>query len=185
MSVAPDTATSGFTLADYLALPETGPQTELVEGRYVVVNPPLLGHQRVVARMLRLLTPVVPPNWELLTAPTGVRCGEATVLEPDLVLVPAGLASTVRVVEAAVPLVVEIVSPGQPKYDRVYKRSLYAEAGIPNYWLVDLPGERITCLRLDPATNEYAAIVEGPTVTTTEPVEVTLDLAALLAPRQR
>jgi Uma2 family endonuclease len=44
-------------------------------------------------------------------------------------------------------LVVEIVSPGSVRTDRVTKRGEYADAGIPHYWIVDLsePVSALAC----------------------------------------
>lgn len=48
-------------------------------------------------------------------------------------------------------LVVEIVSPDDPERDMVEKVADYAEAGIPEYWIVNLLDATITVLRLDGA----------------------------------
>jgi Uma2 family endonuclease len=77
-------------------------------------------------------------------------------------------------------LVVEIVSAGSRTHDTVTKRSAYAEAGIPAYWLVDLDESRITCLRL--AGESYEAYAEGPVVEVDWPVTARLDAAALVRP---
>jgi len=45
--------------------------------------------------------------------------------------------------------VVEIISPDDPDRDTKIKRSEYAEAGIPEYWIVDPENESITLLRLE------------------------------------
>lgn len=46
-------------------------------------------------------------------------------------------------------LVLEVVSPDNPERDRVRKRTDYAQAGIPEYWIVDPQQEQIAVLRLD------------------------------------
>ena len=46
-------------------------------------------------------------------------------------------------------LVAEVVSPHAPERDRVEKRADYAEAGIPEYWIVDPRDETITVLALE------------------------------------
>ena len=43
---------------------------------------------------------------------------------------------------------VEVVSPDRPERDLVDKRMDYAEAGIPEYWIVDPRDETITVLEL-------------------------------------
>ena len=45
-------------------------------------------------------------------------------------------------------LVVEVVSPDDPSRDFVQKRGDYAEAGIPEYWIVEPGTETITVLTL-------------------------------------
>jgi Uma2 family endonuclease len=51
-------------------------------------------------------------------------------------------------------LVVEIVSPDNPKRDTVTKRADYAAAGIPEYWIVNPEEETVTVLTL--AGDSYA-----------------------------
>ena len=46
-------------------------------------------------------------------------------------------------------LVAEVVSPDDPDRDLVDKRADYAEAGIPEYWIVDPRNETILVLGLD------------------------------------
>ena len=41
------------------------------------------------------------------------------------------------------------MSPDDPERDRTAKRSEYASAGIPEYWIVDPPAASITVLRLE------------------------------------
>jgi Uma2 family endonuclease len=54
----------------------------------------------------------------------------------------------------AADLVMEVVSESDPKRDRDTKRSEYAQAGIPEYWIVDPQSLLITVLTLQ--GNEYA-----------------------------
>ena len=45
-------------------------------------------------------------------------------------------------------LVIENISRGHEAADRVVKRKLYAEAGIPNYWILDAYQKSLECLAL-------------------------------------
>jgi len=59
-------------------------------------------------------------------------------------------------------LVVEIVSPDDPRRDLETKRDEYALAGIPEYWIVDPMAERILVLRLDGRSyEEHGEFVRG------------------------
>jgi Uma2 family endonuclease len=59
-------------------------------------------------------------------------------LEPDVLLLrgPFTLANHF-VLPEQVPLVVEIVSPGTRRRDRLEKPAEYAAAGIPHYWRIE------------------------------------------------
>ncbi|MGH3885988.1 MAG: Uma2 family endonuclease, partial [Pseudonocardiaceae bacterium] len=82
---------------------------------------------------------------------------------------------------AEVLVVVEIVSPGSRRTDHVAKRSEYADAGIPHYWIVDLD-ESVSLL--DCHLAEGFGYQDGGSIigvfTTTEPFPVRLQLDQLL-----
>ena len=44
-------------------------------------------------------------------------------------------------IQGAPDLVIEVLSPSNPEYDRSVKYEIYAEAGVPEYWIID-PHER-------------------------------------------
>lgn len=46
-------------------------------------------------------------------------------------------------------LLIESISLGHEKHDRVLKRQWYAQAQIPNYWLFDAYRQTLECLILD------------------------------------
>ena len=77
--------------------------------------------------------------------------------EPDLVVTT----KSVRELTASpkpdeICLVVEI-SDTTVRYDRIVKASLYARAGIPEYWVVDVPQKRLIVHRA-PSNGEYTSI---------------------------
>lgn len=91
---------------------------------------------------------------KVLVAPLRLRIAERVYREPDLLLIRN--ASDPRRRDRywlGADLVVEVLSPDRPERDLVQKRRDYAEAGIPEYWLVDPRPETITVLRL--ADNGY------------------------------
>jgi Uma2 family endonuclease len=78
-------------------------------------------------------------------------------------------------------LVVEVVSPGSVRTDHVLKRSEYADAGIPHYWIVDIT-ERVSLLACRLA-GEFGYADGGAVTgryTTSAPFPVEIDLDALL-----
>ena len=87
---------------------------------------------------------------KVLVAPLRLRLQSRLYREPDLLLLCN--AKDERRQERywlGADLVVEVVSPDKPERDLVHKRSEYAEAGIPEYWIVNPETETITVLVLD------------------------------------
>ena len=60
-------------------------------------------------------------------------------------------------------IVVEAVSEGHKRHDRVTKRRIYGEWGVSNYWILDAFAKRLDCLKLDASTGSYVddAVGEG------------------------
>jgi Uma2 family endonuclease len=71
--------------------------------------------------------------------------------EPDLAIVPSG--DYVRRLPTTALLVVEVADSSLKK-DRLVKAELYAAAGIPEYWLVNLTA-RVIEVRTAPAERRY------------------------------
>ena len=79
-------------------------------------------------------------------------------------------------------ILVEALSEGHKRHDRVVKRALYARWGVPHYWLLDAYARRLDCLKLDPAAGEYVedAAGEGDAeVRPSLPFELTIPLGRL------
>jgi Uma2 family endonuclease len=125
-----------LTVADLDLTPDDGCRYELDDGVLVVSPAPVTIHQRVLHRLEFLLETACPPEFELLPGP-GVVISEIQYRIPDLVVVRA---DTVGVADKNVTeppeLVVEIASPSTAHYDQGRKKAVYAEFGIPAYWIV-------------------------------------------------
>jgi Uma2 family endonuclease len=79
--------------------------------------------------------------------------------------------------------VVEVLSPSTSRYDRVLKSSRYAEAGLPQYWIVDPHQPSIEVYDLDvDGTYQLTARAEGEeSVTVAAPLSVTVSPVALVS----
>jgi Uma2 family endonuclease len=175
-----------YTVADLEAMPEDGQRYELIDGGLLVTPGPAPLHQRVTVRLVKLLDDHVARGFEALT-PVDLDCGGDNVLQPDIVVLPSKIVdSGVRVVRAGdVLLVVEVVSPSSVRMDRVLKPQIYAEAGIPNYLLVELAEPKVTWFRRS-ATGMYAVHAEAAgdePLLLTHPLGVEVTPLALVAPR--
>ena len=107
--------------------------------------------------------------------------------EPDLVIILAerdGIVGRSRI-EGAPDIVVEILSSDRAR-DLVYKRRIYAEAGVPEYWIVDPRYDTVLPLVLqDGAYGERPALGVGDTLTTPLLPGLAIPLADLFQHRRR
>jgi Uma2 family endonuclease len=130
---------------------------EMVDGRIEVLDTATSSHQRIVASMCSALNAFVRARklGELIIGAYPVRLRERTFLEPDLVFMLAEHAGRLgeEYAEGA-DLVVEVPSKDRDR-DLEMKRVEYAQARIPEYWIVDPREQRIMVLRL--AHGEYEA----------------------------
>ncbi|RZQ59549.1 Uma2 family endonuclease [Amycolatopsis suaedae] len=178
-----------LTLDDWAALPEdTSRRYELVEGVLLVSPRPAALHQRAMWRLAAQLEPGLPGRWGVLTEPELVIESRtpASVRVPDLVVVQASGISEDRVrwEPDAVAMVVEILSPGSLRTDRVMKFAEYAEAGIDQYWIVDLDAPvSLTAFRLVDGAYENSGEFTGEAVLPFDDVTLSLDLDALTTSR--
>jgi Uma2 family endonuclease len=171
-----------WTEAEFLALP-VDRRFELLDGALLVSPSARVSHQRLSFRLAAALDAAVPFGLEVLEA-INVRVGPGKILIPDLAVVTIpGLDLTVC--DAAdVALIVEITSPGNAAVDRAVKPHLYAQAGVPHYLRIELhdTGPRALVYQLNQHHYTQVAKVDpGQPLTLTEPIPVTLDLAALAA----
>src|ERR1700691_1441011 len=145
MSVALAEHTGPWTADDVEALADAGDHArfEVYEGGVLVVSPaPGVGHQRAsywLHRALAQAAAAAGADAEVLEAVNVVLRG-GKLLVPDVVVVAAGAIdeNTTRIPSDAVLAVVEVVSPSTVSIDRAVKPAMYAEAGIPVYWRVEL-----------------------------------------------
>ena len=135
--------------ADYLSL--TGRCRHLVEltdGYLEILPMPTRGHQRIVAFLYSAFQAFLKPRGgEALFAPLRLRIRPGKFREPDLLaLRDAADARSGERFWTGADLVLEVVSPDSPDRDRVHKRQGYAEAAIPEYWIVDPQPKPSVCL---------------------------------------
>ena len=139
-----------WTEHDYLAL-ATRRRVELVDGTIEVLAMPTERHQTLLTFVLFVLAEYARTvRGKALPSCVRVRTGPGRFREPDLVFMTAANAHR-RHDEywEGADLVVEIVSAGDATRDVVVKRREYADAAIPEYWIVDPTAQTVTVLRLD------------------------------------
>jgi Uma2 family endonuclease len=143
-----------WTVNDYTALTDlTNQLVEYTDGRVEVLDVPTETHQLLVRFLIDALRAFVEPRQlgEVLFAPLRVRISASKFREPDVVFMLRSHAER-RGEEywEGADLVLEVVSnnPIARRRDTETKRLDYAEAGIPEYWIVDPTEKRVTVLTL-------------------------------------
>ena len=140
-----------FTVSDYMSTPE-GTRYQLLDGEMILAPPPTEKHQTVLANLAEAVRRFVRQRnlGRVWFAPLDVVLSNHDVAQPDLMFVSnerAGIVTEPNV-QGAPDLVVEILSPSTAGYDQGYKRALYAQHGVREYWLVDPDAETVEVLVL-------------------------------------
>jgi Uma2 family endonuclease len=157
---------------------------EFTDGRVEVLPMPTERHQIILLFLYRLLYAHVheaPREGVVVTSGLRMRVREGKFREPDLLLL--GDRTDSRRQDRfwlGADLVVEIVSPDDPARDLVVKRADYAEAAIPESWIVDPRAETVTVLGL--TANGYVergVFARGDVATSSLLDGVTVDVTAL------
>ena len=165
-SVADLSALQGsWTEAQYLKL--TGHCNRLIEftdGRLEILPMPTQRHQAISRYLfLAMLAVLRDSGGDVFYAPLRLRVRAGKFREPDLLLVrQAGDPRCRDEYWLGADLVLEVVSPDDPGRDLVDKRADYAEARVPEYWIVNPIDETITVLFLgDGGYREYGVFRPG------------------------
>lgn len=145
----------------YLELTDsTNRLIEFVDGRLEFLAMPTPTHQRILLFLMDALRKVASGlGGEVLFSGLRVSTCDGNLREPDVVYLSAENRErqNARYWEFA-DVVMEVVSPDATCRHRDYieKRAEYAQAGIPEYWIVDPQEATITVLTLPESAGEYA-----------------------------
>lgn len=140
-----------WTVEQYLKLTDqTNQLIEFTDGVIEVLPMPTEKHQAISRLLfLALLAFVQRLGGTVFYAPLRVQVRPGKFREPDLLLMlDANDPRRQNAYWLGADLVVEIVSPDRPERDVEEKPLDYAEAGIPEYWIVNPLDETITVLSL-------------------------------------
>lgn len=148
-----------FTVDEYHRLAEAGILTEddrieLIAGELVTMSPIGTRHAACVKRLNRLLGRALGVR-ALIGVQDPIWLGDETEPQPDLAVLRPRPDDYARGHPTAsdVLLLIEVADTSQ-RYDREVKVPLYARAGIPEVWLVDLTAETIERYA-EPANGTY------------------------------
>ena len=155
--------------------PERGKITFVAGGLIVDMSPESLEyHSDIKTELSRVLSNLVREqnvgrlhiDGVLITSEEAGVSNEPDILYLSKETVKSGRATLTHVADnpesnrevvGTVDWVLEIVSPSSVKKDNVLLRKAYFEAGIPEYWIVDVRGDEIVFQLLVSGNNEYVA----------------------------
>ncbi|MEU2662955.1 Uma2 family endonuclease [Micromonospora sp. NPDC007220] len=173
----------GWTTDDLDALPEDGHRRELLDGVLIVIPSPTRIHQTIAMRLGVALEEDCPEDYDV-TQSVEVRISRTRSFIPDVLVTTSTAARRhpSKYEPHEVVLAVEIVSPSTQSIDRVLKPALYAQAGIPYFWRIEVEGSALvvhTC-KLDPVNEVYTETGRWTKfIDTGEPFPVNLPLSRI------
>lgn len=180
-----DLTRTKLTAAEFYEMfPETTAQIELIEGE-VIVSPSAKDiHGEIVLNLILLVGNHVKAHelGQMRTAPNDVHLSATEIVQPDIHFVSKENSVCKKGEDGywhgAPDLVIEILSPGTMKLDRVTKFELYQKHGVREYWIVDPLENFIEVYVLDGGQyRRHGAYTETETLTSVVLPELTLTLA--------
>lgn len=142
-----------YTADDYWNLPE-GERAELIDGQLYAMAPPIRIHQKLVSQFTKIFGEYIDAHQgfcEVYPAPFAVNLNadDKTYVEPDVSVICDKNKLDERGCNGAPDLIIEVVSPSSRKHDYSIKNTLYSQAGVREYWIVDPEKERTTIYRYE------------------------------------
>ncbi len=135
-----------------------GEPIELIGGELIVAEPQGSYHASAVSAADYALRAALAGGW-IVRAQAPVSLDDESEPEPDLAVVP-GRPADYRHAHPARPALAVEVAESSLRFDRERKGSLYARAGVPEYWIVNLV-DRVLEVYRDPAPDPSASFGWG------------------------
>ena len=131
-----------WTAEEVRALPDVpGKRFECVDGELLVSPGPRFRHQFAISLLLRSLADHCDTHniGAVLMGPGELELDEFTLVQPDIFVLPLvdGKLPMSQVETGNALLMVEVLSPGTTRHDRIVKRPRYQREGV-EMWIVDL-----------------------------------------------
>ncbi len=142
-----------YTVEDYYALPEEE-RVELIDGVIYEMSAPSSRHQMAAGEIYYQFLHFIRKNQGgcmPLISPIDVRlnCDERTMVQPDVIVVCDRDKIQEKYVYGAPDFVAEVLSPFTRHRDCIRKLDKYREAGVREYWIVDLEKEKVIAYRFE------------------------------------
>ena len=137
-------------------LPETNLPTELWDGELIMSAAPRPIHQIIVTNVSAVLNEHVKPRrlGRAIVSPIDVVFSGSKAMQPDVVFVSKARESIIvqNCIRGVPDLLVEVISEGTWRRDRVDKKALYEQFGVAEYWIIDPDSQLIEVFVLTSGT---------------------------------
>ena len=143
MAVEPPTPIHRFSLEEYHRLIDAGgfdedARIELIDGLLVDMSPKSPAHENAIAWLNKLLVRSLDPDRFEVRVSAAMTTGTSEP-EPDIMVIELDAPRPYH--PGAAVLVIEVAVSSQRR-DLRHKPPVYAGAGVPDYWVIDLDGGR-------------------------------------------
>jgi Uma2 family endonuclease len=142
-----------ITYEELCQFPDDGKRYELIRGEVHAAPAPSTKHQLTLLHLSSSLDRYLRGDriGVVFFAPLDVVFAADTAVQPDLIFISNARADIIldKYIDGAPDLVVEILSPSTTAYDRATKLALYAEMGVPWFWLLDPQAKTVEILKLE------------------------------------
>lgn len=137
----------GYTLEDYYRLPDDQ-HVELIDGTFYDMAAPRIEHQLACMRIRDSINRYIEKNKGtciVFDTPIDVQLDQnnTTVVQPDVTIICDRSKIRGGRIFGAPDLVVEVLSASTRKKDMTIKQAKYAQAGVKEYWIIDLDKEKV------------------------------------------
>jgi Uma2 family endonuclease len=137
--LAPPRSPGPYRRQDYEQARQAEPRCELILGRLYAVPRPSILHETVLQTLWQHFHAIAhATGGRAYFGPFDLVIAEHSVVRPDVFyLGPARRDLLTTSAEGVPDLVVEVTSPGLARRDRGEKLRLYADRGVPEYWIAE------------------------------------------------
>ena len=148
-----------WTREQYYKLGEVGiladKNVELIEGKVIEMSPIYSPHATIVTIVQELMSEIFGKGW-VVRIQQPLSLGTDSDPQPDIAVITGKARDFMDAHPTSAALVIE-VAVSSLSYDRKQKASLYAKAGIKDYWIVNVEDEELEVYRrpIADANGEY------------------------------
>lgn len=145
-----------YTEEDYYNLPEDV-RVELIDGQFYNMASPSRVHQELLGEIYVTIANYIKAKGgpcRVYPAPFAVKLfnDRTNIIEPDISVICDKNKLTDKGCSGAPDWIIEIVSPSNPSHDYITKLSMYHDAGVREYWIVDPQNKKIYVYNMEGET---------------------------------